>query len=102
MDIIEDYSHLGEFDLTLAVDQGNYQSTTMFGSLVETWLCGSIDSWWGQGFKPYIAASNDPRIELARLLRKTADVRAKREQSDQQMVARQALRRTTTTTTTTR
>ena len=79
MEIIRDHRQ-PEHDLALAVDQGDYQSTTMFGWLVETWLSGA-------GFA---LGSRDPRVELARLLRKTADVQAKREQSDQQMVERRA------------
>ena len=79
MEIVRDHRQ-PEHDLALAVDQGDYQSTTMFGWLVETWLSGA-------GFA---LGSRDPRVELARLLRKTADVQAKREQSDQQMVERRA------------
>jgi hypothetical protein len=85
MEIVRDHRQ-PEHDLALAVDQGDQQSTTMFGWLVETWLIGAITSLGGT--RDWLA--RDPRIELARLLRKTVDVQAQREQRDQQSLARRA------------
>ena len=73
MEIVRDHRQ-PEHDLALAVDEGNYQSTTVFGELVETWLSGSIDKAAGWDEQRYGPSTFDPRVELARLLRKTADV----------------------------